>query len=45
MNYELLQLAKSSLKELIIKENGEEYYFNLIAEKNEMDTRIQINWR
>lgn len=33
MNYELLQHAKISLKELIIKENGEEYYNNLIAEK------------
>ncbi|WP_185269231.1 hypothetical protein [Chryseobacterium indologenes] len=33
MNYELLQHAKRSLKELIIKENGEEYYNNLIAEK------------
>ena len=33
MNEELLKLAKRDLHQSIIDENGEDYYYNLIAEK------------
>ena len=33
MNEELLKLAKRDLRQSIIDENGEDYYYNLIAEK------------
>lgn len=33
MNEELLKLAKKDLRQMIIEENGEDYYYNLIAEK------------
>ena len=33
MNEELLKLAKQDLRNRIIEENGEDYYYNLIAEK------------
>ena len=33
MNEELLKFAKRDLRQSIIDENGEDYYYNLIAEK------------
>ena len=33
MNEELLKLAKRDLRQSIIDENGEDYYYNLMAEK------------
>lgn len=43
MNEELLKLAKQDLRNRIIEENGEYYYYNLIAEKTKWIHQFKLD--
>ena len=43
MNEELLKLAKQDLRNRIIEENGEDYYYNLIAEKTKWIHQFKLD--
>ena len=43
MNEELLKLAKQDLRNRIIDENGEDYYYNLIAEKTKWIHQFKLD--
>ena len=43
MNEELLKLAKQDLRNRIIEENGEDYYYNLIAERTKWIHQFKLD--
>ena len=43
MNEEFLKLAKRDLRQQIINENGEDYYYNLIAEKTKWIHQFKLD--
>ena len=43
MNEELLKLAKRDLRQSIIDENGEDFYYNLIAEKTKWIHQLKLD--